>query len=180
MSLGGDRFIQAPHTGDVVKISSLKEPYYAQEFAGGRRFDLSGGRGARAAAAALGGAEGGAATPSVDPAAARSAEEALLRDAAEVQRPGTLLFEAVRAQELPKLRVPSGALGRLDERDDRNDGEYDQRRSQRQRQQPLRQHGDRLVVAGVPGGRGRLVVALAGSSPPPLGIVRLSAGLNST
>jgi hypothetical protein len=104
MSLGGDRFIQAPHTGDVVKISSLKEPYYAQEFAGGRRFDLSGGRGARAAAAALGGADGEAATPSVDPAAARAAEQALLRDAAEVQRPGTLLFEAVRAQELSKLR----------------------------------------------------------------------------
>jgi len=103
MSLGGDRFIQAPHTGDVVKISSLKEPYYAQEFTGGRRFDLSGGRGARAAAAALGGAGGEEATPSVDPAAARAAEEALLRDAAEVQRPGTLLFEAVRAQELPKL-----------------------------------------------------------------------------
>jgi hypothetical protein len=39
MSLGGDRFIAAPHTGDVVKISSLKEPYYAQQFTGGRRFD---------------------------------------------------------------------------------------------------------------------------------------------
>jgi hypothetical protein len=105
MSLGGDRFIQAPHTGDVVKISSLKEPYYAQEFAGGRRFDLGGGRGARAAAAALGGADGEAGTPSVDPAAARAAEEALLRDAAEAQRPGTLMFEAVRAQELSKLRA---------------------------------------------------------------------------
>src|SRR3954449_6389874 len=39
MSLGGDKFIAAPHTGDVVKISSLKEPYYAQQFTGGRRFD---------------------------------------------------------------------------------------------------------------------------------------------
>ena len=35
--LGGDRFIQAPHTGDVVKISSLDDPYYAGQFAGGRR-----------------------------------------------------------------------------------------------------------------------------------------------
>ena len=39
MSLGGDRFIHAPHTGDVVKVSSLKEPYYAEQFTGGRRFD---------------------------------------------------------------------------------------------------------------------------------------------
>jgi cell wall-associated NlpC family hydrolase len=35
--LGGDQFMQAPHTGDVVKISSLDEPYYAGQFAGGRR-----------------------------------------------------------------------------------------------------------------------------------------------
>jgi len=32
-----DRFIHAPHTGDVVKFSSLTEPYYASRFAGGRR-----------------------------------------------------------------------------------------------------------------------------------------------
>ena len=37
MYLGNDQFIQAPHTGDVVKISSLDEPYYAGQFAGGRR-----------------------------------------------------------------------------------------------------------------------------------------------
>jgi cell wall-associated NlpC family hydrolase len=37
MYLGDDKFIQAPHTGDVVKISSLDEPYYAGQFAGGRR-----------------------------------------------------------------------------------------------------------------------------------------------
>jgi cell wall-associated NlpC family hydrolase len=40
MSLGGDRFLHAPSTGDVVKISSLDEPHYASEFAGGRRFDV--------------------------------------------------------------------------------------------------------------------------------------------
>ena len=47
ISLGGDKFINAPHTGDVVKIASLKEPYYAQQFTGGRRFDLGAARGAR-------------------------------------------------------------------------------------------------------------------------------------
>ena len=39
MFLGGDKFLHAPHTGDVVKVSSLSEPYYASQFAGGRRFD---------------------------------------------------------------------------------------------------------------------------------------------
>jgi hypothetical protein len=38
----------------------------------------------------------------VDPEAARRAEAALARDAAEAQRPGTLLFKAVRAQEQRK------------------------------------------------------------------------------
>jgi hypothetical protein len=37
MYVGGGRFIHAPHTGDVVKISSLDQPYYAKQFAGGRR-----------------------------------------------------------------------------------------------------------------------------------------------
>ena len=100
MSLGGDKFIQAPHTGDVVKISSLKESYYAGQFTGGRRFDQSAGQGAQAAAAAVvGKAEQGYA-PGVNPDAARAAEAALVRDAAEAQRPGTLLFKAVQAQEL--------------------------------------------------------------------------------
>ena len=39
MSIGGDRFIEAPRTGLKVRVSSLKDPYYAQQFAGGRRFD---------------------------------------------------------------------------------------------------------------------------------------------
>ena len=38
MSLGGDRFIEAPRTGLNVRVSSLKDPYYAQQFTGGRRF----------------------------------------------------------------------------------------------------------------------------------------------
>ena len=36
--VGGGRFLQAPHTGDVVKISSLSEPYYASRFCGARRY----------------------------------------------------------------------------------------------------------------------------------------------
>ena len=35
--LDNGRFLHAPHTGDVVKISSLDEPYYTGQFAGGRR-----------------------------------------------------------------------------------------------------------------------------------------------
>jgi cell wall-associated NlpC family hydrolase len=34
--IGGGQFIHAPHTGDVVKISSLTG-WYASMFAGGRR-----------------------------------------------------------------------------------------------------------------------------------------------
>jgi cell wall-associated NlpC family hydrolase len=37
MYLGGGRFLHAPHTGDVVKVSSLDDAYYAEQFAGGRR-----------------------------------------------------------------------------------------------------------------------------------------------
>jgi cell wall-associated NlpC family hydrolase len=38
ISMGGDRFVHAPHTGGVVHESSLDEPYYRDEFIGGRRF----------------------------------------------------------------------------------------------------------------------------------------------
>jgi cell wall-associated NlpC family hydrolase len=34
---GDGQFVHAPHTGAVIGYSSLSEPYYAQEFAGGRR-----------------------------------------------------------------------------------------------------------------------------------------------
>ncbi len=36
--IGGGRFLHAPRTGDVVKISALSEPHYAREFAGARRY----------------------------------------------------------------------------------------------------------------------------------------------
>ena len=35
--IGGGQFIQAPHTGDVVKISSLSEAYYTSHYYGARR-----------------------------------------------------------------------------------------------------------------------------------------------
>jgi cell wall-associated NlpC family hydrolase len=86
ISLGGKRFLHAPHTGDVVKISSLDEPYYKDQFTGGRRFDPAVDRAASVEAQA-----------SADDRA--SARAALDRDAAEVSRPGTALFAAVERQE---------------------------------------------------------------------------------
>jgi len=98
ISLGGDKFINAPHTGASVRVDDLNDSYYAREFAGGRRFDLSGSAGAGASPDAPD------RVPGVDPEAVRRAEAALARDAAEAQRPGTLLFRAVQAQELRKTR----------------------------------------------------------------------------
>jgi cell wall-associated NlpC family hydrolase len=39
ISLGGDEFLDAPHTGSEVRIDSLKDSYWSEQFAGGRRFD---------------------------------------------------------------------------------------------------------------------------------------------
>ncbi|MBO9534070.1 MAG: C40 family peptidase [Solirubrobacteraceae bacterium] len=87
MSLGGDRFIHAPHTGDVVKISRLSEPYYRQQFAGGRRFDQS--------APALSAAP----APAAAPADLQVAERQQVADAEAVQNPDTLVFKALSRQE---------------------------------------------------------------------------------
>jgi cell wall-associated NlpC family hydrolase len=35
--IGGGQFIHAPHTGDVVKISSLSDSWYAATWVGARR-----------------------------------------------------------------------------------------------------------------------------------------------
>jgi cell wall-associated NlpC family hydrolase len=35
--VGGGSFVHAPHTGDVVKISSLWDSWYAATWVGGRR-----------------------------------------------------------------------------------------------------------------------------------------------
>jgi cell wall-associated NlpC family hydrolase len=37
MYIGGGNFIHAPHTGDVVKISSLSDTYYTANWVGARR-----------------------------------------------------------------------------------------------------------------------------------------------
>ena len=37
MYIGGGQFIHAPHTGDVVKISSIYDPWYASSWVGARR-----------------------------------------------------------------------------------------------------------------------------------------------
>jgi peptidoglycan DL-endopeptidase CwlO len=37
MYIGGGRFIQAPHSGDVVKISSLSDFAYASSYVGAVR-----------------------------------------------------------------------------------------------------------------------------------------------
>ena len=38
MYVGDGKFLHAPRTGDVVKISSLSEPHYAAEYCGARRY----------------------------------------------------------------------------------------------------------------------------------------------
>ena len=80
MSLGGDKFLHAPSTGDVVKISSLNEPYFAQGFSGARRFD-----------------EAGSGAPQEQE--VRTARAAHARDADEARRPETAVFQALRKQE---------------------------------------------------------------------------------
>ena len=96
MSLGGDRFLHSPRTGDVVKISSLEEPYYAQQFTGGRRFD-------EAAPARTGAAPPVEVRPSAADAEAIKLAQALLeRDAAEVRHLNSALFQALERQERGK------------------------------------------------------------------------------
>jgi cell wall-associated NlpC family hydrolase len=35
--IGGGQFVHAPHTGDVVKISSLYDSWYASTYVGAKR-----------------------------------------------------------------------------------------------------------------------------------------------
>ncbi len=69
MYIGAHKFIHAPHTGDVVKVSSLDESYYQQQFAGGRRMVAAVPEaGAPAAAvAAVPGPEPGVPGPAAEP-----------------------------------------------------------------------------------------------------------------
>jgi putative modified peptide len=104
MSLGGDRFIEAPHTGDVVKIASLKEPYFAQEYAGARRFVPSPSGDVQDAAAARRVTERASEAKAV-----RLALAALDRDRAELSRPGSAMFEELVRQESGK-GTPTNAV----------------------------------------------------------------------
>ena len=36
--IGGGQFVQAPRTGDVVKVSSLSESWYSSNYDGARRY----------------------------------------------------------------------------------------------------------------------------------------------
>jgi cell wall-associated NlpC family hydrolase len=103
ISMGGDKFLHAPHTGDVVKVSSLDEPYYKEQFTGGRRFDApAAGAPAAAPAAAAPAAPAAPAAAELDPVAVASAQAAVARDAAEAQQQDSGLFRAIAAQEARK------------------------------------------------------------------------------
>src|SRR4051794_18202231 len=97
ISMGGDNFLHAPKTGDVVKAPSLRDSYFAQNFAGGRRCD----HGAAVAAAVAPAADGAApaAAAAIDPKAVAEAQAAVARDAAEVRRHNSGLFMAVKGPE---------------------------------------------------------------------------------
>jgi cell wall-associated NlpC family hydrolase len=97
ISLGGDKFINAPHSGAQVRIDSLDTPYWAKEFTGGRRFDTAVAVAAQRAQAAV-----AAGPPPVDDRAVRVAQAALERDAAQAGTPGTAIFRALERQERGK------------------------------------------------------------------------------
>ena len=102
ISMGGDKFLHAPHTGDVVKVSSLDEPYYKAQFTGGRRFDDASAAPAAVPAAAP------AAAPAIDPDAVAAAQAAAARDAAEARRQNSGLFKAINAQEARNHKLAAG------------------------------------------------------------------------
>jgi putative modified peptide len=95
ISMGGDKFLHAPKTGDVIKVASLKESYFSSNFAGAKRFDT----GAPVAEAAAAPQAAAAAAPAIDPKAVAEAQAAVARDAAEVDRAGSGLFMAVKQME---------------------------------------------------------------------------------
>src|SRR4051794_10484120 len=108
MYLGDHEFLHAPHTGDVVKVSSLDEPYYKEQFAGGRRFDQAAGV-AAAPPAAAGAPEAVAAAapvppaaPAPDPNAVAQAQAHVARGAADARRQNSQVFMAITAQEARK------------------------------------------------------------------------------
>jgi cell wall-associated NlpC family hydrolase len=101
ISLGGDKFVNAPHTGDVVRVASLKEPYFAQQFTGGRRFEHAQVAADQARAASVD-PQAASGTQAAEAKAVRLALNALQHDAAQAGQPGTLLHRALERQERGK------------------------------------------------------------------------------
>ena len=115
MYVGNHQFLEAPHTGDVVKYDDLRKPYWAQQFAGGRRIvPLSTPPAAPASAPVASTAPAGPApsvvpTPGAAPAVmpTRGAAPAVMPAAgaapaaasAAAPRPGTAVFNALERQE---------------------------------------------------------------------------------
>src|SRR6185369_1256786 len=95
ISMGGDKFVHAPKTGDVVKVASLKESYFSSNYAGARRFDHRAPVADAAVASPSAPAAPAPAAPAVDPKAVAEAQAAVARDVAEVKRQGSGLFMAV-------------------------------------------------------------------------------------
>ena len=112
MYLGDHEFLHAPHTGDVVKVSSLDEPYYKEQFAGGRRFDQAAGVAAAPPAAGAPQAVAAAAVappaaPAPDPNAVAQAQAHVAREAADARRNNSQIFMAITAQEARKAKHSS-------------------------------------------------------------------------
>ena len=138
MYIGGGKFIHSPHTGDVVKVSSLDEPYFKQQFAGGRRFahlEAAAGDAAAPSAAPAAAAPAAVADPAAAAQAASTPPGAAVaprappsprwraptpprrRDAAVGQRPASARFQAVPAQEaLPKGPTTAVFMKAIDRR----------------------------------------------------------------
>jgi cell wall-associated NlpC family hydrolase len=118
MYVGDGKFIHAPHTGDVVKISSLDEPYYAQQYAGARRVVSGGVAAAVRAVASSAQAPPAGAAPAADQVAgapARSdtaAFEAIAKQEASWHRQTAQFLQAVK--ERPDWATPRAAPGAPD------------------------------------------------------------------
>ena len=120
--IGNDMFLHAPHTGDVVKVSSLDEPYYAQQFAGGS--DVSGlAHGAPPPGAVVPPVPAGGVAPPVTPAPAAPAPDPGAAGAGDSSDGGAAdgLFDAIEqsqkggshstVQILPAVQDPNESQG---------------------------------------------------------------------
>jgi cell wall-associated NlpC family hydrolase len=129
MYVGDGRFIQAPQTGENVDYGNLKEPYFAQQFAGGRRItpltplptvpaagsEAAAGQAAPAVAAGGSGGAGGAGTvapgASTPAAVAGAAPPAEAGAAAGVGSPAASGAPAIQVAAGPLPPEPAPAPG---------------------------------------------------------------------